>query len=736
MKYIKSILAVSLVLGMFSCKKQEIGCITADKTDFLFDYTPSEQACTVKGDGKVSASSSQMWCEVTLTDDASENLRIHVLANPATQTRKAKITLSADGCADLVLNVTQTGLGNTDDPYLIAETEDIHVSEKATTEFLTIYTNSKSVDIISHPEWCVPEFLANKEEDNLRLAFEANDIREERKGEVVLGAEGCENLVINVSQEKFRSPDCDLLSFELKSSGNSLDKNLTFRLDKDERTLDAMYLTWIDKQDPEMLIPTFTMTGEKAMVGEQVVISGETAISFADDFDLVVVAENGDRKTYRVSLNCPQINRELPVLHMKPDWEITDKENYVPTAIELYDKTPESTGEGWWDSDVQGKVEMRGRGNSTWGLPKKPYRLKFPEDFSPIGLNHACEKSWVLLAHDMDKSLMRNALGFELSSEMFDPEEGRHDPSAVLFTPATRFINVYQNGKYYGVFQMSDQIQRKKGRIAVDKLEAVDGSDPSKITGGYILECDLHEGNWTSSHNIRWSIKYPEDDDYDPAQYSYIKNFLNTAEAALYGYNYQDPVNGWRKYFDEKTLVDFLIVKELSGDMDGFTSIYIYKRRGIDKFFFGPIWDVDKGWRNDNRDMYYGQELMLKAGFRMNYQQYDWFNRLWDDPTFRQAVNTRWQQKKGDLERRINSYLDEMETKMYKAVRANFGVTEERDNWSGFAANNKYTTCPWPWMFQDCQDAPLPKANYDAEIQYIRDVTEDRIKVLDRKFAE
>ena len=142
------------------------------------------------------------------------------------------------------------------------------------------------------------------------------------------------------------------------------------------------------KQDPEMLIPEFEARGKVYVNGFEIV-SGKTAVSFADDLTMTVKSDDGTSLDFNVSLNCPQINRELPVLHFRPDNLINSKDDYVDTYIELYDKTPGSTGEGWWDSAEKGKIEMRGRGNSTWGLPKKPYRMKFSEKFSPIGLNHA-----------------------------------------------------------------------------------------------------------------------------------------------------------------------------------------------------------------------------------------------------------------------------------------------------------------------------------------------------------
>lgn len=403
--------------------------------------------------------------------------------------------------------------------------------------------------------------------------------------------------------------------------------------------------------------------------------------------------------------------------------------------IELYDKTPDSTGEGWWDSAEKGKIEMRGRGNSTWGLPKKPYRMKFSEKFSPIGLNHAKEKSWTLLAQDMDKSLVRTHIAFEYSRTLFNPQEGYHDPKAILFTPASQYINVYLTGDYYdsstgktrymdgeylGLYQMSDQLERANGRVGVEKLEAADGNDPDKITGGYLIEADLHEGNHaTAMKKIRFTYKYPKDDDFHQSQYDYISDFLNKAEHALYGADFKDPQKGWRKYFDEKTLADFVIIKEFVGDMDGYTSIYAYKRRGHDKLFFGPIWDCDKGWDNDKRvphSQYHPlSSLMIHAGFWMpSNVQDDWFQHLWTDETFRAFVAKRWAEKKEDLKAATERVLTEDTQNMAKAIEANFTV--------------------WPFYYQYSGEAKMPAQNYEQELQRIRDLSAAREALLDNLF--
>lgn len=508
---------------------------------------------------------------------------------------------------------------------------------------------------------------------------------------------------------------CELLTLSLDAAQNGLAETVRFDADAQKRTLRAVYLKWIDREDADMLIPTFTLSGEKVLVDGVPVVSGRTKLSFAEDLDFEVVAENGASKIYTVRLNCPQINRELPVMRLCPQTPVDSKENYVKTTLTLFSP---ATASGWWSAS-DGQVEVRGRGNSTWVLPKKPYRIKFPKKFSPVGLDHAKAKSWVILAHDMDKSLLRNHLAFELSRVLFDLAEGYHDPSAVLFTPASQYVNVYMNDAYHGLYQMSDQMECAEGRIAVETLDDKDGSDPEKITGGHILETDIHEAfapeRFNTGRGIQMNHKYPKDDAYDPAQYAYIEDFVARAESALYGSDFKDPVDGWRRYLDEKTLADFILVKELAGDVDGYTSTYMYKRRGVDKLFFGPIWDVDKGWDNDNRNRDRDPlgSLMIDAGFWMPpYVKPDWFHRLWQDETFRAFVGARWTAKKAQLLAAVNDALDRMPVEMARAVEANFKV--------------------WKFYYQASTEANMPAETYEKEIVRLRTLTARRADVLDR----
>lgn len=607
-------------------------------------------------------------------------------------------------------------------PELILDEEEIVApSEGGVFKFDFRSTRKVSLSISPEQDWCKAMISSTEEEYSFVLIVNvaAMDLKEDRIATIVLSAPECESRSLVVKQERKKASTNSLTSLVLKAAPNSLSQDLAFSYDEATKTFSAKYLKWIDKAQPEMLIPEFVTDGATVLVNGQPVASGQTAISFADDFDLVVKAENGDENTYRVSFNCPQINTELPVIRIHiPVSSITDKKTYRKTKFDIY--RPGFDEGRWTASDAE--IEIRGRGNSTWGLPKKPYRIKFPEKFSPIGLNHAKAKSWVLLAHDMDKSLLRNHLGFELSRILFSSSEKYHDEAALDFTPCSQMVNVYSGDNYHGVYQMSDQMEVAKGRIDLDKLVAADGSDPVKITGGHLIETNIHHDepypvSFTSSRGIYMDHKYPKDDDMDISQYKYIEDFIRKAEAALYSSNFTDPVNGWRKWFDEKTLADFIIVKEFAGDMDGYTSTYFYKRRGVDKIFFGPVWDLDKGWNNDKRTPHGNTltQLMIYGGFYMPpYINPDWFHRFWQDAEFRKFVGRRWASKKEQLRSKVLSELDEKPKQMRKAIIANFSV--------------------WDFYYQYSDEANMPARTYELEIQRMKDLTVQRAALLDAKF--
>src|SRR5699024_3239291 len=84
--------------------------------------------------------------------------------------------------------------------------------------------------------------------------------------------------------------------------------------------------------------------------------------------------------------------------------EIDSKENYFPATVTI-------DGKEIYD-DFEGRTGIRGRGNTTWTYPKKPYRMKLDEKTSLFGL--PSYKNWILLAEYLDGSMLYNSVPFEM----------------------------------------------------------------------------------------------------------------------------------------------------------------------------------------------------------------------------------------------------------------------------------------------------------------------------------
>jgi len=306
---------------------------------------------------------------------------------------------------------------------------------------------------------------------------------------------------------------------------------------------------------------------------------------------------------------------------------INSKEIYTPGTITI--KSSDATEE------LDMIMEIRGRGNSTWGMAKKPYRIKLDKKTNLLNLP-AEEKSWVLLPNYADKTLIRNSVAFKISELV-----------GLEFTPSARFVDVVLNGEYLGNYMVSDQIEVAPGRVEVEKQKKEDLELP-RISGGYLLEidgfADSEPVKFTTKKGLKIAVKYPKDDEINTQQKEYITNFTQQFENRLFASNFRDPVAGYRSLVDTTSLINWYIACELTGNSDSFWSTFIYKRRDIDKLFFGPLWDYDIAFNNDDRLGNAVKKLMRSNA----HDPRTWIEQIWKDDWFKAAVNRRWKELVAD----------------------------------------------------------------------------------------
>jgi len=275
-------------------------------------------------------------------------------------------------------------------------------------------------------------------------------------------------------------------------------------------------------------------------------------------------------------------------------------------------------------------VSIRGRGNSTWGLSKKPYKLKFLNKEKFLGKGYAKCKKWTLLANAGDKPLMRNAVTSFMG-----------EFTTLKFNPAVKFVDMVLNGTYQGTYQISDQVDVRPHRVDITEQDYPLTID-SDISGGYLLEVDgFKDGNYftTTRYKAPVRIHYPDEDEITREQTNYIRNHVAQFETVLASTDFADAEKGYRALVDTVSLIDWYICTEVSANIDGFFSTFFYKEQGDDRLFWGPLWDYDIAYDNDQRITGTAYQLMSDVAYSGSK---DWVNRMWDDPWFQRTVYHRY----------------------------------------------------------------------------------------------
>ena len=331
---------------------------------------------------------------------------------------------------------------------------------------------------------------------------------------------------------------------------------------------------------------------------------------------------------------------------------ITSKDTYIYATMWYVDENNVVTQ---YDS-----LQIRGRGNSTWKLSKKPYRIKFHQKEKFLGKGYAKAKSWTLLANAGDKTLMRNAVTFALA-EFMDMD----------FCPAYKFVDLNLNGEYLGNYQISDQIDVRPHRVNIIEQD-YPLSEYSDITGGYLMEVDgFKEKNYfTSSRGVPIRIHYPDEEEIAATQNTYIRNYIKDFEQTLFGSNFKDSLKGYRSWIDSTSLANLIIGTEVSANIDGYWSTYFYKQQQDPRLYWGPMWDYDIAYNNDHRIQGTADDLMTDTGYG---ETKIWINRMWADPWFARLIHRRYNElmEAGMTDYMLNT-IDSIATLLQESQELNY----------------------------------------------------------------
>jgi hypothetical protein len=220
-------------------------------------------------------------------------------------------------------------------------------------------------------------------------------------------------------------------------------------------------------------------------------------------------------------------------------------------------------------------VELRGRTSIQY--PKKNYAIELrtsagAENATNL-LGMGQESDWVLDGSWVDRSFMRNDLAFGLYRD------------AGYYAPESRYCALQLNGEPRGIYRLCEKIKRDDDRVALVEDNGTGNS--------FIIKQDT-EGvvRFTLGLEARWQLIYPKQSTATTAQVASIQSWLDGLAAALEDATSDGPGSGVFSYLDFDSTVDYILVQELSKNVDAYTLSVHFARNASEAARFVP-WDFD-----------------------------------------------------------------------------------------------------------------------------------------------
>lgn len=431
--------------------------------------------------------------------------------------------------------------------------------------------------------------------------------------------------------------------------------------------------------DLQWMRAEFTHDGQHVLIGKREQESGTTYVDFSVSSEPViynVVSETGFDNHYCVyAFDLPVVMIETP-----EGRRIEDKENWIEgSRITIID----SDG----SVSLDATMSVKGRGNTTWTYPKKPYTIKLDQKSKILGM--PSDKRWNFLANWADRTLMRNTVAFAISAKT----------KSLEWTPRGRHVEMFLNGEYMGNYFLCEHIKIGKNRVPIREMDTLHDLDGDNLTGGYLIEIDSHYDEplkfRTPYRNLPVNLKSPDENVRD-VQFRYIMDYINELEAMLVD-NDRLSVREYANFLDVDTFIDYFLVHELaeySGPADDVYSSHAYKDC-LGKLKAGPVWDFDR--------------TTFKPGVTgfLNAEKALWYEYLFNDPVFVARLKEKWTESKPDFESVILE-IEEIASEIRRSAR--------------------YTLKLWPTTSRDNGDETM---SFDSAVERMKQAYSSRLVVLD-----
>jgi hypothetical protein len=373
--------------------------------------------------------------------------------------------------------------------------------------------------------------------------------------------------------------------------------------------------------------------------------------------------------------------------------------------------------------DFKGQIKIEIRGSSSQSLPKKQYGFTtynnggIKDNVSLLGM--PAENDWILNGLAFDPSLMRDYLTYNLYRQMGN------------YTTRTEYCEVVLNGEYQGLYILLEKLKADNNRIDINKIEQDDNDFPD-ITGGYVTKSDRANGSdseaWVMPNYGGWNTVFvnvtPSSEEATREQTSYIQDVFESL-ANTSASNNSSIYTGFPSIIDMPSFIDFMLINELSSNVDAYQlSTYFHKDRN-GKLRAGPVWDSNLTYGNDLFEWGYDRSKTDVWQFFYELMGAMFWKDLFDNDIYRCYMSKRWnsltQNGQALSQSNISLLIDETVSHVFEAKEreeARWGTVGNHDE--NIAALKNFVQIRSSWMtqelgsFSQCANVATPELKITA----------------------
>lgn len=383
-------------------------------------------------------------------------------------------------------------------------------------------------------------------------------------------------------------------------------------------------------------------------------------LSAAHTYDITLVDKNGAQQHTSLQFTF------LPVLQLQGTFGY----EYQAATMLLFQDGRADT--------LAATIKWRGGTTNSPEKHKRNYKVKLDSDKPLLGLRS--DNNWILDAGQADVFRLRNRIAMDIWNDITTPPYYITQAPKARSGVSGRVVEVFLNDEYAGIYNFSENMDRKQTRVKKASGQAINGCLYKAKGWNYTL---MNKASYDPYDNLseKWGdfeVKYPDLSDCDSTDWSTLYNALcfvaNSSD--------EDFCNQAADYFDLPPLIDYCVFGSSLNALDNYgkNMFWAVYDKNADKKLTPCAWDLDctvgQRWAEQYNKNFSSPYFMYDMTFGL-------VTRLvqLNADHFIEKLNSRYDELRQTV--LSTDSLTQRYTDYYRLISESGAARREEDRWSG-----------------------------------------------------